>query len=457
MEATPLRGNDGGAVRPIVEDAAAEIANSRSQDRLEIYLTPKGRLRYTLIRLQRFLPSIGIDKRRTGIHPYVRLYAPPPTPAARQGPAGHVDDLCSAGPYDLLLDQGRASCTLSLGMKVRDLTPGRYVASILTLEGTASKIVAQEETAFEVDCLDVEWVLPPLPVSLIPGNRYRVALSRIDGAVRKQVYASHLVRVGHESVAPRQTYVFGRAGTRMLDLAFALAAMVILSIPFAALLLYIRRQVVSRFPSVAAARRAAANGWILRFAAPALYLDQSRWIWRKGALVEGPIYKIETLTPDKRPLLGRISLLMRGLGVDEWPQIHAIFSGAWALFGPRAVPNRDGLLAPDGATVQNSRDRVARYSVGGEVRKPGALSVRLALTPRGSIELPPWRTMLIYDRYDCTHWSLRHALQVVGRIALSFLWGEALDDHYGPVETRLVRLDLLPADAGVGESQSTGL
>ena len=261
-----------------------------------------------------------------------------------------------------------------------------------------------------------------------------LARNGIDAGHPKPVYESLPVRVGNESTTVRQRHILSKAGTRMLDIAFALGATLALSLPFAYILLYVRHHVVTRFPAVAAARRASARGRILRFAAP--------------------VYKIETLTPDKRPLLERMSPFMRGWGVDEWPQIIAIFSGAWSLFGPRAVPNRDGLLAPDGATVQNSRDLAARYRVNGESRKPGALSLRLALTPRGSIELPPWRTMLLYDRYDSTHWSLRHALQVLGRLGLSFLWGEASHEHHGPVQSRLARVEFLPGDQAGSQPQS---
>lgn len=441
--------------RPGGGDESSEIADARSQDRLELYLTPKGKLGYTLNRLKRYVSPVGPGDSNRDFHPYVRLYAPPLAQPWQSSRVEPVTQLRSASTDQLLLGAGEAGCTLNLGIKICKLEPGRYSASLLTSDPAGVELPVSV-IPFQSDCPDAEWVLPPTPVWLAAGGRFRVLLARngIDAGHPKPVYESLPVRVGNESTIVRQRHILGKAGTRMLDIVFALGATLALSLPFAYILLYVRHHVVTRFPAVAAARRASARGRILRFAAPALYRDESRWTWQNGALAEGPIYKIETLTPDKRPLLERMSPFMRGWGVDEWPQIIAIFSGAWSLFGPRAVPNRDGLLAPDGATVQNSRDLAARYRVNGESRKPGALSLRLALTPRGSIELPPWRTMLLYDRYDSTHWSLRHALQVLGRLGLSFLWGEASHEHHGPVQSRLARVEFLPGDQAGSQPQS---
>ena len=93
-----------------------------------------------------------------------------------------------------------------------------------------------------------------------------------------------------------------------------------------------------------------------------------------------------------------------------------------------------------GKTVQHSRDLAARYLMGGEARKPGAISLRMAIAQRGCVELPPWRTMLMYDRYDSTHWSALHAARVLTRFLLSLIWA-AMADHNGRVVRHLAIAD----------------
>lgn len=450
-EETPLRTDDARMARPVAPETSSVVAGACSQDRLELYLTHNRRFWYTLSRLARHFPDSGRGFWKRVPHPYVRLYALPPEQLPRTGRVEPVTALRSASSSELLLADVVEGCWLSLGIKIRELEPGHYKA-VLLVSGAAGTDSAVRETPFEVGCPNVEWVLPPAEVWLAAGGQLRVALDQMEQGRQSRIYESLSIRVGNEASPMRQSYILGKAGTRALDLILAASAIVALGIPIAIILLYIRSQVVRRFPEVAAARQSAAKGLIRRFLAPALYRDDSRWTWQDGRLAQGPIFKFETLTPNKRPILGRTSVLMRGWGVDEWPQLFTVFRGGWALFGPRSVPNRDGLLAPDGATMQNSRDLEARYCVEGEARKPGALSLRMAMTPRGMIELPPWRTMLLYDRYDCTHWSLLHALRVVGRLVLSFLWAEALNEHDGPTDTRLARLASRPGDLGGGES-----
>jgi hypothetical protein len=350
---------------------------------------------------------------------------------------------------------GVAICTLRLGILMQNLMPGSYALYLLTSNRAGMEVISRQ-ARFEIDCPNQDWVLPSAPVSLAAGCRFRIALEYADGGLRERVYECQAIHVGNEPAAVRQSHILGRKGTRMLDLAFAFGAAVILCVPFAGVVLCVRHQILRRYPEVAAARAGTASGRVMRFLAPALCRDESRWVWWNGQLGPAPIYRIETLTPDGRPLLGRLSLLMHNWGVDEWPRIYAIFQGGWSLFGPRAVPNGDNSPGSKGGAVLHSRDLMARYLVNGEARKPGLLSSELALPSAGPGERIPWRSILLYDRYDSTHWSVWHALCVAGRLALSFLWGEAIEEPPGLVETRVVRVERLPGNLGRCQTDSAG-
>lgn len=413
-----------GSPRPMEDIEAA-----RSLDRMEIFLTPRQKLMYTL---QRLRPQAHRDGRM----PVVRLYSPPRT-QTRPGDLQAAAPICGIGMDALLVEHGTGSFQMPLGMKMRSIESGTYRAS-LTLSSEAAGEQSLFEEDFEVpEGLDAEWLLPARNMTLCAGSSLRATISRLESGHASPLYQSmplHIVEVRGEG---RHAHVFGRAGSRALDFFAGLVAVAVFTVPFALVAWYVRKRMAADYPEVARERAGRFRSPLLRYFAPALFCDPSRWVYRGGKLVAGEVFKLETLTPLKRPLVGRLSLLLRQIGMDEWPQLLVLLTGGWSLFGPRAFPNRDGLLAPDGKTVQDSRDIPERYIVAGAVRKPGALSMRVAITPRGSIGVPPWPTAVLYDRYDSLHWSAWYACRLLGRLALTFLWGEAIGEHHGPVELRL--------------------
>lgn len=412
---------------------AAETEKAQSPDRLEIFLTPRNKWRYTLQRLRADVHlSPGFGPRI----PVVRLYSPPTHPRI-PGDMESFAPLCAIGVSEMLVETGITDFTLPLGIKMRGLEGGTYDARLISIDAAGVNTVLFAVTFTVRKAVETEWLLPARDVRLSVFHDLCVTVSRRTAAGETPLYESAPLRIRTVERERRQHYILGRTGTRAIDLACAAAATAALILPFGLIAWHVRRRVVSRHLELAADRAGRCQSKVLRYIAPAFFCDSSRWIYRSGNLAPGTVLKLETLTPSKRPLAGRLSVLLRQLAIDEWPQLLLLLTGAWSLFGPRAYPNRDGLLAPDGKTIQNSRDLRERYVISGVARKPGALSTRVAITPRGSISLPPWPTSVLYDYYDSLHWSVWHACRVVGRLALTFVWGEAVTEHMGPVEIRV--------------------
>ena len=418
-----------------VYEMLEQTEKAQSLDRLEIFLTPRNKFRYTLQRLR-------ADLRLHFAHriPVVRLYSPATGPRT-PGDLRSLAPICSVGVSEILVERGTAGFTLPLGIKMRHVESGTYDARLISTDTRGCDTVLLEATFTVSERPQTEWLVPAKNVRLSASDSIRVTVLRRSEDGAALLYESMPLRIRHVEREQRHHYIFGRAGSRVLDMVSGAAAVTTLAVPFALIAWQVRRRVVSEHPQLAAARAGQFRWKILRYFAPAFFCDPSRWVYRNGELAPGTVFKLETLTPRKRPLAGRASVLLRQFGVDEWPQLALLLTGEWSLFGPRAFPNRDGLLAPDGKTVQNSRDIRARYVVAGAVRKPGALSMRIAITPRGSIGVPPWPTAVVYDYYDSLHWSAWHACRVMGRLALTFIWGEAVGEHMGRFEVRVPDID----------------
>jgi len=427
-----------------------EIEKARSLDRIEIFLTPRYTIRYTVQRLASHLHMTLPFGPRI---PAVRLYSPATVPR-RAGDRAAISPLCGVGMNEILVEPDITSLTLPIGIKLRHLENGTYVAKLVCGDSPGTDQVLFE-VGFTATEPEAEWLLPAHDLRVSAPANIRVLVTRKHAAGLETVYESLPLRIRHVERERRHHYVLGRRGSRLLDLAFAVGAALLLVVPFGALAWYVRRRIAMDFPDIAAERARQFRSPLLRYLAPAFYRDPSRWVYAEGELRPGTVFKLETLTPGKRPLAGPVSLLFRQLGIDEWPQLLLLLSGEWSLFGPRAFPNRDGLLAPDGRTLQDSRDIRERYLVGNEVRKPGALSMRVAITPRGSIGVPPWPTALLYDYYDSLHWSLPYAARLLGRLALSFIWGEAVVEHISPVDMRVPSTQTVVAPAAVASPSSS--
>jgi hypothetical protein len=408
---------------------AAAAKRAGSQDRLDLYLTPYCKMSYTLRRIRHHIVRC-ISPDVTFETPSVTLFSPPAFSVSKDADA--VSPICAVGAGEIIVASNTESMKLTLGARIRGLSVGAYTAALTVRSGTGAATVFRSH--FFVPSDHADSVIRPREITLSPDQTLVFTIGD-EGA--PPLYRSAPIRVREEGDGQRHRYLFGAAGSRLFDRLFVLLTGMAVVVPFTAFAWYTARRIREQYPELAADRARTSPKW-LRPLAPAFFRDTSRWVHRDGTLQPGSILKLETLAPDKRPLFGSLSLFLRHMGLDELPQLITIWNGEWSVLGPRAVPNRDGLLAPGGSRVQNSRDLLSRYRLGESLRKPGVLSLRVAMTPRGSVELPPWRTMLLYDRYDSMHWSFSHAALVVTRLLLALVWSDGLKDHLGPAELQAV-------------------
>jgi exopolysaccharide biosynthesis polyprenyl glycosylphosphotransferase len=208
-------------------------------------------------------------------------------------------------------------------------------------------------------------------------------------------------------VPPRCLLPWQQHAKRLLDIAGALSALVLLS-PLM-LLIAVAVKATSKGPLLYRSPRVGKGGKYFTFLKfRSMYTDRNRASVATLNERDGHIFKIR-----KDPRVTPAGRILRRLSFDELPQLFNVLRGDMSLVGPRPLPAED--LGPDGMSQ--------RFIIWSKQRSQTPPGITGLWQIRGRSNLP-FDAMLLYDQEYVRNWSLMLDLIILLKTPLFVLLGD---------------------------------